>query len=327
LDLHAPTEYQVFQRRTKSQGEMTISGRVRPDCDRLEARLSGPSLMSGPLPDQWRELPRRHRTKTFSATLTFPSGGWYKLEVRALKEGRVVAQTTLDHVGLGEVFVGAGQSNSTNCGSERTKPTSGMVSTFGGRAWRLADDPQPGVHDDSTGGSFWPAFGDAMYRKYRVPIGVASTGHSGTSVNQWQVGGELFKWTTTRMRQFGPQGFRGVLWHQGESDVNMEADEYARKMTVTIQESQKAIGWKVPWFVARASFHNPREPAHHKVRAGQTKLWETRVAFEGPDTDTLVGDNRDEGGMGIHFSPKGLRAHGELWADKVSSYLDKVLAD
>ena len=42
-------------------------------------------------------------------------------------------------------------------------------------------------------------------------------------------------------------------------------------------------------------------------RAGQKKLWETGVAFEGPDTDTLTGDNRDQGGKGIHFSPKGLQ--------------------
>jgi hypothetical protein len=29
-------------------------------------------------------------------------------------------------------------------------------------------------------------------------------------------------------------------------------------------------------------------------------------------------------GKGIHFSAKGLRAHGRLWADKVGVWLDKV---
>ena len=41
---------------------------------------------------------------------------------------------------------------------------------------------------------------------------------------------------------------------------------------------------------------------------------------------TLTGDYRDFGGQGIHFSPKGLHAHGQMWADKVSVYLDRVLA-
>ena len=56
-------------------------------------------------------------------------------------------------------------------------------------------------------------------------------------------------------------------------------------------------------------------------------MWETKVALEGPDTDALRGDNRDDGGRGIHFSARGLNAHGKLWADKVSAYLDRALAD
>ena len=133
-----------------------------------------------------------------------------------MKAGKVVGEMAVDHVGVGEVFVGAGQSNSTNCGQERIKQYSGMVSSFSGTAWQLADDPQPGVHDNSMGGSYWPAFGDEMYAKYHVPIGVASTGHSGTSVNQWIPGGELFRWMTTRMKELGREGFRAVLWHQGK---------------------------------------------------------------------------------------------------------------
>ncbi|HLK58969.1 MAG TPA: hypothetical protein VKU00_20515, partial [Chthonomonadaceae bacterium] len=64
-----------------------------------------------------------------------------------------------------------------------------------------------------------------------------------------------------------------------------------------------------------------------RTRDAQKKLWDTGIALEGPDTDTLTGDNRDFDGKGIHFSPKGLHAHGRLWADKVSVYLDRVLHD
>ncbi len=229
-------------------------------------------------------------------------------------------------MGVGEVFVGAGQSNSTNCGQFRIQPKSGLVSTFGGTEWRLADDPQPGVHDGSQGGSFWPAFGDDMNARFHVPIGVASTGYSGTSVNEWQPGApkELFEWTTTRMDQLGKGGFRAVLWHQGESDTGMNPDEYDRKMTVLIQGTRQAAGWDVPWFVAQATYH-PGEGPNAAIREAQKKLWESGVALQGPDTDQLTGDDRDEGGKGIHFSPKGLAAHGKLWADKVGDWLDGVL--
>ncbi|MDB5311763.1 MAG: pknB 12 [Gemmataceae bacterium] len=324
LTLDTPTDYQVFQRKTKLQGAMTVGGRVRSAYDRLEVRTLGKSLQ-GALPDQWREVPLAEKSLSFEATVPTPAGGWYKVEVRALKDGKVVGQMVVDHVGIGEVFIGAGQSNSTNCGQERIRQNSGMVAAFSGTGWQLGDDPQPGVHDNSGGGSYWPAFGDAMYEEYQVPIGVASTGHSGTSVNQWAPGGDLCRWTTARMNQLGREGFRAVLWHQGESDVGMPAEEYTRKMTALIQETRKTTGWEVPWFVAQVSYHNPNQVSFPAPRAAQKKLWETGVAFEGPDTDTLTGDNRDEGGKGIHFSPKGLRAHGKMWAEKVAVYLDKEL--
>jgi hypothetical protein len=325
LALYSPLDYQVFQRRSKLQGPLTIRGRVRSDYDRLEVRWQGPAL-EGVLPDKWQEVPQKTHPRNFEATVTAPAGGWYRVEVRAWKGDRMLGQVGVDHVGVGEVFVGAGQSNSTNCGQEKIQQTSGMVSSFGGTSWRLADDPQPGVHDNSTGGSYWPAFGDEMYARYRVPIGIASTGHSGTSINQWNPGGELFGWMTGRMRQLGPEGFRAVLWHQGESDVGMPAEEYARKMTALIVESRRTAGWDVPWFVAQVSYHNPGAVSFPNTRAAQKKLWEDGVALEGPDTDTLTGDNRDQDGKGIHFSPKGLKAHGKMWADKVSVWLDRELA-
>lgn len=169
-----------------------------------------------------------------------------------------------------------------------------------------------------------------MYARYKVPIGIASTGHGRTSVNQWQPGGtdpfSLFNWMTARMDQLGPQGFRGVLWHQGESDIAMATEEYVNKLSTTIQASKQAAGWEFPWFVAQVSYHHPGAPKHETTRAAHKKLWDTGVALEGPDTDTLGGDNRDASGRGIHFSPKGLKAHGEMWAEKVGVYLDKVLA-
>jgi hypothetical protein len=200
-----------------------------------------------------------------------------------------------------------------------------MVSSFSGSNWQPANDPQPGVHDRTGKGSFWPAFGDALYAKYKVPIGVASTGHSGSSINQWQPGGEFYKWMMTRIGQLGPQGFRAVLWHQGEADVAMPSDEYARKLTTVIQTSTKEAGWDFPWFVAQVSYQSPTQKSFPTTRDAQKKLWETKVAQPGPDTDTLIGDNRENGGKGIHFSGKGQRAHGKMWADKVSVYLDKGL--
>lgn len=322
----SPREYQVFQRASRYEGHMLVSGRVDPQCNKLEVRITGKSLR-GALPGKWQPIPITPKTQAFASMIPVTPGGWYRVELRATKGGKAVAEGAVEKVGVGEVFVGAGQSNSTNAGEEKARQTSGMVSSFSGRSWQMADDPQPGPHDNSQGGSFWPAFGDAMYARYHVPIGVAVTGHGGTSSFQWQPedGSGLFAWMMTRIYQLGPLGFRAVLWHQGESDVETPTDVYVKNLTTIIRRSTQDAGWEFPWFLAQASYHNVDLLSLPRVRAGQKQLWETGVALEGPDTDTLVGDYRDRGGSGIHFSPKGLKAHGEMWAEKVGAYLDRVL--
>jgi len=326
LTVLSPRNWQVFQRQSREEGPIIISGRTRLEADEIEVRITGKSL-TGKLPGEWRVLPFDKDSRSFSVAMSFPAGGWYCLEARSCKDGKIVAESTVEKFGVGEVFVGAGQSNSTNCGQFKTKQTSGMVSSFSGEHWQPADDPQPGPHDKTQGGSFWPAFGDAMAAKYGVPIGVATTGHGGTSVVQWQPDGELFSWTMTRIHQLAPMGFRALLWHQGESDVERSSEEYYGRLKEVILASKAVAGWEFPWFVAQVSYHNPDKPSFASTREAQERLWKEGVALEGPDTDQLTGDCRDYDGKGIHFSPKGLKIHGEMWAEKVAPYLDRILKE
>ena len=96
-------------------------------------------------------------------------------------------------------------------------------------------------------------------------------------------------------------------------------------MTRIIRSSTRDAGREFPWFVAKDSYGSPEHPSFDPIRQVHQTLWDTGVALEGPDTDTLTGDMRDFEGKGIHLSPKGLKKHGEMWAERVSEYLDKVL--
>lgn len=322
--VHSPLNYQVFQRRTQHEGPLLISGRFRNDCQRAEYRISGKPPREK-MVDAWAKLPLIGNGQ-FNLPLSLPAGGWYQLQLRSYDSDQVNSERTIEKFGVGEVFVGAGQSNSTNSGQFKTQQTTGMVSSFGGDTWQLANDPQPGVADRSQGGSFWPAFGDALYEKFGVPIGVATTGYGGTSVNAWQPEGNLFEWTSTRINQLGPLGFRALLWHQGESDVNMPADEYYQKLRNTIVSSRNHARWEIPWFVAQATYHNAEKPSFADIREAQARLWKDGVALAGPDTDQLRGDHRDLDGKGIHFSPKGLKVHGQMWAKLAGEFIQAELA-
>lgn len=281
-----------------------------------------------------------------------PAGGWYTLGVRATVKGKPVGEARVERVGVGEVFVVAGQSNSANHGAEKQTTKTKKVSTFDGTNWQFANDPQPGASGAS--GSFLPPFGDAVAEKFGVPVGLAACGVGATSVREWlpkgatfpnpptiethvkKVGdaweskGDIYAAFRDRVKQLGPNGFRAVLWHQGESDAN-QADatrtlpgklyrEYLEKL---IRDSRKDVGWDAPWFVARASYHGPDDEGSADLRDAQAALWKGGIALEGPDTDALKGEWRDGGGKGVHFSGPGLREHAARWVEKVSPWLEK----
>lgn len=360
LHLSSPLEHQVLQRHSMDRGTVALEGSDGSRTDgaiHLETRFVAEGR-----PSPWQRIDAPTTRGRFRCRVEMPAGGWFRLEVRQLghrpgrAEAEVVAETRVEPIGIGEVFVVTGQSNSANHGEERQTPQSGLVSTFDGTRWRPARDPQPGASGD--GGSFLPPFGDTLSRRLGVPIGLVACGIGATSVREWLPKGSLFQnpptlthrvrrldsgeWESDgaafeglvkRMEPLGPGGFRAVLWHQGESDAN-QADPtrtlagplYREFLTRVIRESRRRIGWEPPWFVAQVSYHVPGDEASAEIRAAQAALWHDGTALEGPDSDALKGALRDSGGKGVHFSGPGLREHGKRWADKVGAWIQSPAA-
>lgn len=353
LVLTSPLDYQVVQRDAGNCGVIEVSGKL--DAADGKAGSISARLVAETKEGPWRPLTAAGKDGEFRATLKVPAGGWYRLEVRSVSGGQPVT-TMVEHVGVGEVFVVAGQSNSANYGEERLTPQSGRVATFDvdNHRWQPANDPQPGA--SGTNGSFLPPLGDALAQRFQVPVGFVSCGIGATSVREWLPKGVTFpepptienrvtkladhSWTSDggaytmlvrRMKQLGPNGFRAVLWHQGESDVNqpdpkrtLSGELYGRYLTQIINESRKETGWNAPWFVALVSYHTPAFTGSPEMRAAQKSLWDKKISLEGPDSDALNGDLREANGQGVHFSGKGQREHGARWAEKVGAWLAKI---
>jgi len=361
LNLSAPLDFQVTQRTSVAGGELTIAGSITSDAkkndllpDKVEARITG-KASTGELPGAWQPLPCDSRVAGFRGQLTVPAGGWYRLEVRAWRQGVVMASAVVEHVGMGEVFVIAGQSNSANYGEETNQTQTGLVAAFDGARWQPAADPEPGAGGKK--GSFMPMFGDALAAQFHVPIGIVATGIGSTSVRewlpngtrldrlppltknvttigngQWEVSGSIFENFTARIKLLGTNGFRAVLWHQGESDAHqgkaertLPGDLYREYLERLIRDSRLAIGWSAPWFVAQVSYHNPEDTSSPDIRAAQKSVCDDGLALLGPDTDTLTGDLRENNGKGIHLSAKGLKEHANLWVKVVGPWLEQQL--
>lgn len=347
LVLNSPQDYQVVQRNAKNLGTVRVRGVLGENARNatsLEYRVG-----AGP----WKRLDAPIKDGAFDGSANVAAGGWHTFEVRAVVDGKGVASAGVKRLGVGEVFVVAGQSNSANHGAEKQTPKTGRVAAFDGERWQPANDPQPGA--SGAGGSFLPPFGDTVAEKFDVPVGLVACGVGATSVREWLPKGTAFpnpptlegnvrklpdgRWESkgdlytafcARMKALGPNGFRAVLWHQGESDANQKdatrtlpGKLYREHMEKLIRESRKDIGWAAPWFVAQVSYHVPGDESSPDIRTAQASLWKDGIALEGPDTDALKGEMRDNGGKGVHFSGPGLRAHAVKWAEKVRPWLER----
>ncbi len=349
LTLTLPLDYQVVQRSSPGRGLLRIAGELSEDVP-ADAAVQV-RVMSDGLQLPWTQVNSVKGRKVI-ASYEAPAGGWLKMEVQVVHGGKQLALGSVAHVGIGEVFVIAGQSNSANHGQEKQTTKTRRVASFDGKAWRIADDPQPGA--SGGGGSFIPPFADAVATKENVPVGILACGIGATSVREWLPKGVTFpnpptlvsrveqlpdgQWASkgaayeafiARMKSVPPQGFRAVLWHQGESDANQKdatrtlpGKLYREYLEKIIRDSRRDIGWSAPWFVAQASYHVPGDEGSDDIRAAQASLWKDGLAFEGPDIDALKGKLRERDGQGVHFSGEGLREHGAKWAEKVIPWLD-----
>lgn len=352
LTLTAPLAHQVIQRSSPGKGIMRLAGELSEEIPGKDAAIEA-RLVDGKGATGWQRVGGSISGKKLAGSFEAPAGGWWTLELRITREGKQLALGKVGPVGIGEVFVVAGQSNSANYGEEKLTPQSGLVTAFDGSAWRPAIDPQPGASGNK--GSFLPPLGDELARKLGVPIGFVSCGIGSTSVREWMPKGATFPnpptiesrvekrpdglWMSKgdayqtfviRMKALGPRGFRAVLWHQGESDANqkdptrtLRGDLYRQYLETIIRESRRGIAWDVPWFVAQASYHVPGDEGSDDIRAAQASLARDGIALAGPDSDALKGDLRERNGQGVHFSGKGQREHATKWAEKILPWIER----
>src|SRR4051812_17385773 len=92
LRLSLPLDYQVYQRATRAAGTIVVAGSFAAGIEypvTLEAKLIGALPAVG-----WQKLADLNSGATgFSAEMSAPAGGWYRLEVRAKHDNVTVAQT------------------------------------------------------------------------------------------------------------------------------------------------------------------------------------------------------------------------------------------
>lgn len=310
------------------QASVSIAGRWSgTSAARLEARAVLHEGCMGKAVG-WTPLGEIAAGADFNKAFTLPAGGWYRLETRVVGDGgKTLAESAVEAVGCGEVFLISGQSYAAGANDEHLKIDDplgrSVLYDWQAKSWRTANDPFPHV---DTGGTIWPAFANLIQPMLGVPVGLLNVAVGGTASRQWMPGEALYD----RFLQGGLAlgRFRHVLWQQGESDVieNIDTQTYVKRLREIRASLCRQWGFEPPWLPAKSTIHPTvyNKPAQeNQIREAIAQLWRMPGFAPGPDTDILTGENRGGVQSRRHFSPIGQRRAGALWFASVWAALNQ----
>lgn len=319
--IEQPKNHSVWQRQAGDSARVPVVVRDADGIRKLSwRRLPANTSATASDAPSWEPLEFRREVSALHASLTLPAGGWHRLVFRAEDARGDCSELTVEPVGVGEVFLTAGQSNSANWGEPRQRTATGMAVVFDGETWQPAVDPLPVC--DGTEGSIWPLVGDQLARELGVPVGFLCLGVGGTAIDQWAP--ENFHHRVEGKQHYGrfgkfvprlaPHGFRAVLWHQGETDRRTAEEPYYQGLRALIEAFRKDFGHQ-PWMIATVGNSWMEPDSGRGCRAAQRRIIEEKLVLPGPDTDTLGKELRLKDGQSSHFNQQGIEAHAALWCE------------
>lgn len=339
LAFHAPQKYRIFQRQGFEPGLSDDPGyaivpvewtpRVEPKNATWKGRVV--DMSTGKEVVGWSEVnvsTSPERLERFRTKMRVHAGGWYRIEIRAVRGDLVLLEGSTDEVGVGELFIVAGQSYATNCNDVQyrvTDPTE-RVAVFDQlrNQWQVAHDPQP-VADGSDGGSIWPLVGDALVTRLKVPVGFVNVAIGATSTAKWLPPGPIFNRLTLASNSL--EDVRAILWQQGESDVieKTTTAKYVENLLAIRTTLRRMRGVDTPWFLAKST-HHPTvyndAKGEETIRTAIDELTRLPGFFPGPDTDTLKGENRGDAKSRRHWSGIGQKNAAKMWTDTLAKSIE-----
>ncbi|NOZ23967.1 MAG: sialate O-acetylesterase [Planctomycetes bacterium] len=240
---NGPSDWQVLQQNDRGFAAVDLSGRwhAQEQKRRVEARVVYESP-SAPATKSLDWTPAEARDdNTWSITLpNIPAGGPYRIETRVWRRGgpdeRPLRGDYVHHLGVGDLWCIAGQSNAsgTGLGIAEDGPELGVHLFANDETWKLAchplEDATNTLHPITITGIFhghspWLAFAKMLKRHLAIPIGLIPTALGGSALRPWNPKDKgkpvLYENMMDMIRKAGGR-IKGIVWYQGESDANSE---------------------------------------------------------------------------------------------------------
>ena len=199
-----PLNSAVYQRNSANQANLVISGTYsQPLATSIQARLLNTTNGSAIPGFDWSVIQENPSMGYFQGQLNNVPAGWYTLEIRSVRSGVTLEANVVNRVGIGDVFMIAGQSNAQGyidnqyLGATSEK----VVSHNNGKYCSNMEIPFPvfqqltgTVKPSVNGRDAWcyGRLGDNLVNSTGYPVAFFNSGASGASVYNWRQSADGF---------------------------------------------------------------------------------------------------------------------------------------
>lgn len=211
---------------------------------------------------------RSRFTGYWHIVLTVPAGGLYRIETgldSASTDGTYIWMFRGDirfHIGVGNLFVIAGQSNAAGFGQDwaNDEPELGVHVYRNNDTWSLAahplnestdaDDGNANTEVRVSGTSPFLSFGRSFLKLSGCPVGLIPAAKGGSPIELWnrEGDGSLYRNMLRKIRACGGRT-AGILWYQGCADTHGSSPlVYREKYRRLIANTREDLGYCVPFF-------------------------------------------------------------------------------
>lgn len=279
-------DWQVLQRHDgKAQATLQGEWALEPGARKVAVRSITPSIRVLNEMDQSMVLPwtacesqaADAHTGAWSVTVTLPQGGPYRIEtcldvVAPSGDHWMFHGDIRVHIGVGDLFVMAGQSNAAGYakGVAFDPPDVRVRLLRNSSHWDMAAHPMNDATNAAdclnapmgvTGTSPFLSFGRTYADLTGVPVGLIQTAQGGSPMKRWddRRNGDLLR---NLLEKIGTGDVRAICWYQGCADAN-EADAaiYEESFAHMVDVIRKHAGWCIPFFTMQLNKYTTQDDA------------------------------------------------------------------
>jgi hypothetical protein len=236
------------------------------------------------------------------------------------------SEETDNKPGKVEIFLLIGQSNMAGRGEIEAPDTDTLANVLlftgtEGKEWEKAANPlnrYSTIRKDLSMQKLGPGYTFAReMAKSRSgkQIGLVVNAKGGTSIDEWKPGGTLYNEAVKRAKAAMKSGpLKGIVWHQGESDVSKSA-EYPAKLTELIRSLRNDLGVSnLPFVAGQLSEDRPERKVFNDMIIDLPSWLSNTGVVSSEGTSTFDG---------THFNSASQRLMGERFAAEMLKLIQK----